>query len=80
MVDYDKLKKIPDELKQAIIKEHMKTYYHWTVGIGSFIIGTFFGILIKQDTQMILSIQYFIYKTLKKFKKKKKGNYEKYTY
>lgn len=47
MVDYDKLKKIPDELKQHIIKEHMKTYYHWTVGILSFLIGTFFGLLIK---------------------------------
>ena len=47
VVDYDKLKKIPDELKNVIIKEHMKTYYHWTVGIGSFIIGTFFGLLIK---------------------------------
>ena len=47
MVDYDKLKKIPDELKHVIIKEHMKTYYHWTVGILCFLIGTFFGLLIK---------------------------------
>ena len=46
MIDYDKLKKIPDELKHAIIKEHMKTYYHWTVGILCFLIGTFFGLLI----------------------------------
>ena len=35
------------ELKDAIIKEHMFKYYHWTVGILSFIIGTFFGMLIK---------------------------------
>ena len=48
MIDYDKLKKIPDELKHVIIKEHMKTYYHWTVGILCFLLGTFFGLLIKQ--------------------------------
>lgn len=47
MIDQDELKKIPDELKNYIIKEHMKTYYHWTVGLGSFIIGMFVGILIK---------------------------------
>jgi hypothetical protein len=35
------------ELKDAIIKDHMFKYYHWTVGILSFIIGTFFGIIIK---------------------------------
>ena len=35
------------ELRDAIIKEHMSKYYHWTVGILCFIIGTFFGILIK---------------------------------
>ncbi len=29
---------------------------------------------------MILKIQYIIYKVLKVFKKKKKVNYEKYTY
>ena len=47
MVDRDELKKISKELKDQIIKDHMKTYYHWTVGLGSFIIGTFFGLLIK---------------------------------
>ncbi len=46
-MNYDNLKKIPDELKNLIIKEHMKTYYHWTVGFLSFLIGTFFGLLIK---------------------------------
>ena len=35
------------ELKDAIIKEHMFKYYHWTVGILSFLVGTFFGMLIK---------------------------------
>jgi len=47
MIDYENLKRVPDEIKQAIIKDHMKTYYHWTVGIGCFLIGTFFGLLIK---------------------------------
>ncbi len=47
MIDYDNLKKIPNELKHQIIKEHMRTYYHWTVGLGSFIIGMLVGILIK---------------------------------
>jgi len=47
VIDYDKLKKIPDEIKHAIIKEHMKTYYHWTVGIGCLIIGIMLGILIS---------------------------------
>lgn len=39
--------KIKREVKDAIIKEHMFKYYHWTVGILSFMIGTFFGMLIK---------------------------------
>ena len=47
MVDQDDLKKISKELKRYIIKEHMKTYYHWTVGLGSFIIGMLVGLLIK---------------------------------
>jgi hypothetical protein len=47
VVDRSELKKISKELKQQIIKEHMKTYYHWTVGILCFLIGTFFGLLIK---------------------------------
>ena len=47
MVDNEELKKITDDIKSAIIKEHMKTYYHWTVGIGCFIIGMLLGILIK---------------------------------
>jgi hypothetical protein len=47
MVDYEELKKIPEYLKRYIIKEHMRTYYHWTVGLLCFLIGTFFGMLIK---------------------------------
>ena len=47
MFDSEEYKKISKDLKSYIIKEHMKTYYHWTVGILCFIIGTFFGLLIK---------------------------------
>lgn len=47
MIDRDKLKKIPTDVKLYIIKEHMTRQYYWTVGILSFLIGTFFGMLIK---------------------------------
>ena len=47
MVNYEKIEKVPYEIKDMIIKEHMKTYYHWTVGLLCFLIGTFFGLLIK---------------------------------
>ncbi len=47
MVDNEDLKKITDDIKNLIIKQYMKTYYHWTVGIGCFIIGMLLGILIK---------------------------------
>lgn len=47
MIDNEEFKKISKDLKRYIIKEHMKTYYHWTVGLLSFIIGTLFGLLIK---------------------------------
>jgi hypothetical protein len=47
MIDYDKLKKVPEEFKHVIIKEHMKTYYHWTVGILCFTIGMLLGILVS---------------------------------
>jgi hypothetical protein len=43
-IDIDNL---PQNIKDKIIKDHMSKYYHWTVGLLSFIIGTFFGILIK---------------------------------
>jgi hypothetical protein len=38
---------IEQEIKDAIIKDYMFKYYHWTVGIGAFLLGTFFGLLIK---------------------------------
>jgi hypothetical protein len=47
MVDYEEVKKVSKEIKAEIIKQHMKTYYHWSVGMLCFIIGTFFGLLIK---------------------------------
>jgi hypothetical protein len=43
----EELKNISKDLKRYIIKEHMRTYYHWTVGLLCFLIGTFFGMLIK---------------------------------
>jgi hypothetical protein len=43
----EEFENISKDLKRYIIKEHMKTYYHWTVGMLCFIIGTFFGLLIK---------------------------------
>ena len=43
----EELKNISEDLKRYIIKEHMRTYYNWTVGLLCFLIGTFFGMLIK---------------------------------
>ena len=48
MIDQDKLNKIPEEIKLYIIKEHVKKQFYWTVGFLSFLVGTFFGLLIKQ--------------------------------
>ena len=47
MVHQDEIDKISKELKRYIIKQHMKTYYHSTIGILCFLLGTFFGILIS---------------------------------
>jgi hypothetical protein len=47
MVDQDDLDKISKEIKHHIIKQHMKTYYYSSVGILCFLLGTFFGLLIK---------------------------------
>lgn len=46
MVDHEELNKISEDLKNQIIKDHMRTYYHWTVGLLSFLIGLFLGIAI----------------------------------
>jgi hypothetical protein len=47
VVDQDEINKISKEIKRYIIKQHMKTYYHTTIGILCFLLGTFFGLLIK---------------------------------
>jgi hypothetical protein len=47
MLDNKEFNKISKDLKRYIIKEHMKTYYHWTVGILCFIIGMLLGILVS---------------------------------
>ena len=47
MVNPEDLKKVPKDIKRYIIKEHMKKYYYSTVALGSFVIGTLFGILIS---------------------------------
>jgi hypothetical protein len=47
VIDQDKLNKIPEDLKLYIIKEHVKKQFYWTVGILCFLLGTFFGLLIK---------------------------------
>jgi hypothetical protein len=47
MVHPDDLKQISKDLKRYIIKEHMKTYYHWTVGLLSFVIGVLVGVIIS---------------------------------
>ena len=47
MVNNEDLKKITDDIKNLIIKQHMKTYYHWTVGILCFTIGMLLGILVS---------------------------------
>jgi hypothetical protein len=47
MVNNEELNKVSKEVKRYIVKEYMRTSYHWTVGILSFLAGTFFGMLIK---------------------------------
>jgi hypothetical protein len=38
---------VKQEMRDAIIKEHMFKYYHWTVGILCFTIGMLLGILVS---------------------------------
>lgn len=47
VVDQEELDSISKEAKEQIIKDYMKTYYHYTVGLGSFIVGILAGVLIK---------------------------------
>jgi hypothetical protein len=39
-------KKISTEIKDKIIKEYLMKSYHWTIGIGMFMIGFLLGILV----------------------------------
>lgn len=39
--------KIPIAVKDKIIKDYMLKSYHWTIGIGMFIIGILLGIIIS---------------------------------
>ena len=43
----EEFKNISKDLKRYIIKEHMKTYYHWTVGLLSLLIGFLLGVIVK---------------------------------
>jgi hypothetical protein len=47
LIDQEELDSISKEAKEQIIKDYMKTYYHYTVGLGSFIVGILAGVLIK---------------------------------
>jgi hypothetical protein len=47
MVDQDEVNKISKEVKRYIVKQHMKKHYYSTIGILCFLLGTFFGLLIK---------------------------------
>lgn len=38
---------VPREIKDKIIKNYMMKSYHWAIGMGMFVIGTLFGILIS---------------------------------
>jgi len=42
---YDNEEYVPDEIKDQIIKQYLMKYYHWTIGIGCFIIGFLLGII-----------------------------------
>jgi hypothetical protein len=39
--------KVPREIKDKIIKEYMLKSYHWTIGVGMFMLGFLLGILIS---------------------------------
>jgi hypothetical protein len=37
---------VPNEIKDQIIKDYMIKSYHWTIGLGMFLIGLLLGVLI----------------------------------
>jgi hypothetical protein len=38
---------VPKDIRDQIIKDYMMKSYHWTIGLGMFIIGVLFGALIS---------------------------------
>jgi hypothetical protein len=37
---------VPNEVRDKIIKDYMMKSYHWTIGLGMFLIGVLLGVLI----------------------------------
>jgi hypothetical protein len=46
-VGRNKFVEIPDYLRHKIIKDYLIVRYHWTIGLGMFIIGFLIGLLAK---------------------------------
>jgi len=40
--------KVSREIKDKIIKDYMLRSYHWTIGVGMFLVGFLLGILITK--------------------------------
>lgn len=38
---------VPREVRDKIIKDYFMKSYHWTIGLGMFVIGVLFGVLIS---------------------------------
>lgn len=38
---------VPSEVRDQIIKDYFMKSYHWTIGLGMFVIGVLFGVLIS---------------------------------
>ena len=38
---------IPNDVRDQIIKDYFMKSYHWTIGIGMFLIGLLFGVVIS---------------------------------
>jgi hypothetical protein len=38
---------VSNEVKDQIIKDYLIKSYHWTIGLGMFVIGVLFGVIIS---------------------------------
>jgi hypothetical protein len=38
---------VSNEVKDQIIKDYLIRSYHWTIGLGMFVIGVLFGVIIS---------------------------------